>query len=232
MNCRYFTRQQQQIDHHYYYCGGCCCCIQLERFDCIVGVVICLEQGADSSPHLGQDRFPFCYRLTQVILEKRLINECSSSSNCSIGKTLPVFSLLTTECECAKTTNYYYNNLTASFPRQPGWAGSRKVKPIWMLLEQETVSGSGISWAICKSAPSSRQITMPVPHHSVFYRPDALPATQPTASKHWRQKGNIVRTALCSVVYDSCAQRYAHKYEQFFNLCLVRVRLVFGHFKV
>jgi len=47
-------------------------------------------------------------------------------------------------------------------------------------------SGSGISWAICKSAPCSRQITMPVPHHSVFYRPDALPTAQPTASKHWR----------------------------------------------
>jgi len=46
------------------------------------------------------------------------------------------------------------------------------------------VSGSGISWAICKSAPRYRQITTPVPHHSVFYRPDALPATQPTASKH------------------------------------------------
>jgi len=42
------------------------------------------------------------------------------------------------------------------------------VKPIWILLEQETVSGSGISWAICKSAPRSRQITTPVPHHSVF----------------------------------------------------------------
>jgi len=25
---------------------------------------------------------------------------------------------------------------------------------------------------------------MPTPHHSVFYRPDALPAAQPTASKH------------------------------------------------
>ena len=24
------------------------------------------------------------------------------------------------------------------------------------------------------------------PHRSVFYRPDALPAAQPTASKHWR----------------------------------------------
>jgi len=52
---------------------------------------------------------------------------------------------------------------------------------------QETVSGSGISWAICKSAPCSRQTTTPAPHHSVSYRPDALPATQPTASKHWRQ---------------------------------------------
>jgi len=72
------------------------------------------------------------------------------------------------------------------FSGLPGWAGTRKAKPIWILLKQETVSGSGISWAICKSAPRSRQITMPVPHHSSFYRPDALPAAQPTASKHWR----------------------------------------------
>jgi len=54
-------------------------------------------------------------------------------------------------------------------------------------MKQEIVSGSGISWAICKSAPNSRQITTPAPHHSVFYRLDALPAAQPTVSKHWRQ---------------------------------------------
>ena len=41
------------------------------------------------------------------------------------------------------------------------WGGTRKVKPIWIFLKQETVSGSGISWAIC-----SWQITMPEPHHS------------------------------------------------------------------
>ena len=41
-----------------------------------------------------------------------------------------------------------------------------------------------------KSAPRSRQITMPAPHHSVFYRPDALPAAQPTASEHWRPCSN------------------------------------------
>jgi len=49
------------------------------------------------------------------------------------------------------------------------------------LLEQETVSGSGISWAICKSAPCLRHITMPAPHVLVIYKPDALPAAQPTA---------------------------------------------------
>ena len=30
------------------------------------------------------------------------------------------------------------------------------------------MSGSGINWAICKSASRSRQTTMPAPHHSVF----------------------------------------------------------------
>ena len=62
----------------------------------------------------------------------------------------------------------------------------KKVKPIWILLKQETVNGSGISWAECKSAPRSRQTTTPAPTTQFFYRPDALPAAQPTASKHWR----------------------------------------------
>ena len=85
-----------------------------------------------------------------------------------------------------------HSRLTALCPGLPGWASTRtstrKVKPIWILLKQETASGSGISWAICKSAPRSRQITTPAPHHSDFYRPDAFPAAQPTASKHWRDK--------------------------------------------
>ena len=70
--------------------------------------------------------------------------------------------------------------LMALCPGLPGWAGTRKVKPIWILLKQETVSGSGISWAICKSEPRSRQITTPAPHRSVFYRPDAVLAAQTT----------------------------------------------------
>ena len=82
------------------------------------------------------------------------------------------------------THTHTHTCLTTLCPELPGWAYTRKVKPIWILLQQETASGSGISWAICTSAPRSRQITMPAPHSSVFYRPDALPAAQPTASKH------------------------------------------------
>ena len=69
------------------------------------------------------------------------------------------------------------------------------------------MSGSSISWAICKSAPRCRQITMPATHHSVFYRPDALPAAQPTASKHWSYLINVyimLCSKLLAVVAVSC----------------------------
>ena len=95
-------------------------------------------------------------------------------------------------------------DITTSTPHH-----TRKVKPIWVLLKQETVSGSGISWAICKSAPHSRQITTPAPCHSSFYRPDALPATQPTASKHWRYSFGKTRKAIPFSRYCSRPRRLA-----------------------
>ena len=77
--------------------------------------------------------------------------------------------------------------LTALFPRLPGWAGTRKVKPIRILLKLETVTGSGISWPICKSALCSRQITTPVPHYSVFTgRMPFLPPNQQCQSTEGR----------------------------------------------
>ena len=59
------------------------------------------------------------------------------------------------------------------------------------------MSGSGISWAICKSAPRSRQTTTPAPHHSKFFKAGcALPAAQPTASKHWRHNINNISNLI------------------------------------
>jgi len=71
--------------------------------------------------------------------------------------------------------------LTALFLALPGWAGTRKIKPIWILLKQETVSGSGIRWAICESAPCSRQTTTSAPHHFVFLQ-SGCPSCRPTNS--------------------------------------------------
>jgi len=119
---------------------------------------------------------------------------------------------------------------TALCPGLPGWAGTRKVKPIGILLKQETVSGTGISWAICKSASRSRQMTMLAPHHSVFYRPVALPANQPTVSKHWRHGAHspqktekltsnrieTYETIVVKLAYDSA---FIHEKNTAANLC-------------
>ena len=117
--------------------------------------------------------------------------------------------------EIFNTDKHTHTRLMALFLGLPGWADTRKVKPVWTSLKHETVSGSGISWAICKSAPRSRQTTTPAPHHSVFYRPDALPAAQPTASKHWRD--NLMSTKLQRIlslvsVYTRPLPGYLHKW--------------------
>ena len=48
--------------------------------------------------------------------------------------------------------------------------------------EAETVSGSGISWAICNSAPHSGQITMPVPWPPLSFLQAGCPFCHPTNS--------------------------------------------------
>jgi len=78
-------------------------------------------------------------------------------------------------------THTHTQPFNGPFPGLPRWSGTRKVKPIWILLEQETVSGSGISWAVCKSAPRSRQITTPAPQHSVLLQ-TRCPSCCPTNS--------------------------------------------------
>ena len=65
---------------------------------------------------------------------------------------------------CGGVYNFSISNFTAIkqtrlialCPGLPRSASTRKVKPIWILLKQDTVSGSGISWAIWKSAICSR----------------------------------------------------------------------------
>jgi len=92
--------------------------------------------------------------------------------------------------------NYYYYQVSRY----------QKGKTNLDLLEQEIVCGSGISWAICKSAPCPRQIIMPAPH-SDFYRPDTVPAAQPTAysAKTRKALGQCKPLPMPSLRMDSLA---------------------------
>ena len=77
---------------------------------------------------------------------------------------------------CSNT--HPFNSLSSRTTRVSRY---QNVKPISILLKQETLSGSGISWATCKSAPCSIQTTTPATHHSVFLQA-GCPSCRPTNS--------------------------------------------------
>ena len=99
-----------------------------------------------------------------------------------------------------------HTHLTALFPGLPRWAGTRKVKPVWILLMQETVSGSGISWAVCKSASRSRQITRQEPTTQFFtgWMPFLLPNQQRQSTEVLSLHSPITLTANTSKIAYSC----------------------------
>ena len=65
-------------------------------------------------------------------------------------------------------------HLAALFPGLPGSAGTEARDSEWQWHQLGHMQ-------VCVLLQTD---TTPAPHHSVFYRPDALPAAQPTASKH------------------------------------------------
>jgi len=84
-------------------------------------------------------------------------------------------------CECCSLAHTHTNThpFNGHFSGTTQVSRYQKVKPIWILLKQETVSGSGISWAMLQT--DNHSSTLPL---LFFFRPDALAAAQATASKH------------------------------------------------
>ena len=104
-------------------------------------VCLCVQSGGE-----GRGR--------HLSLADATVAECSVKN---VNHSFQVRRRITITSHHRHTHTHTHTRLTALCPGLPGWAGTRKVKPIWILLKQETVSGSGISWATCKSAPRSRQ---------------------------------------------------------------------------
>jgi len=104
------------------------------------------------------------------------------------------------------------------FSRTTWVSQHQKGKPFWILLKQETM---GRHWhqldhmqIICISLQTDNHAsTSPVS----FYRPDALPAAQPTASKHWRHSIHLTTTVAFSALMLLVGRQEGHpackKYE-------------------
>ena len=111
-----------------------------------------------------------------------------------------------TGLKCTKREKYmHYRTQTHTqtfnglFSRTTGVGWYQKDKPFWILLKQEMTRWQ---WhrlnhmqIICTSLQTDNHTSTSSLH--IFYRPDALPVAQPTASKHWRTNAmpteNIIR---------------------------------------
>jgi len=84
----------------------------------------------------------------------------------------------------SNSSRFSHTHLTVPFLGLCRWAGTRKVKPIWIYwsMRQWVAVASAGRHASLHLAPDRQPR-----HHSVFYRSDALPVAQTIASKHWRQ---------------------------------------------
>ena len=117
---------------------------------------------------------------------------------------------------------HYVFNSTFSGTTQVSWY--QKGKPIWILLKKETASGSGISWAVCKSAPCSKQITMPAPHNSVFLQARRRSSHPSNSVKALKTKHCALQTA--ETEQNKCCNKCLFYFT--FSLCSSRVSSIFA----
>ena len=87
--------------------------------------------------------------------------------------------LIESECKRKSLTGLSLH-LNGHFPGGPGLAATR-MYPFWILLELRVMEVVVTTGAIRQSNCHHQQTNT-----QLFYRRDALPVTQPTVSKHWR----------------------------------------------
>jgi len=75
-------------------------------------------------------------------------------------------------------------------------------------------------------APYSREITTPVPHHSIFYGPDALPDAQPTVSKHYHYSNITIDTLMGCGHVPATSTVDATAFHQYFDAKMADVQAI------
>jgi len=97
-------------------------------------------------------------------------------------------------CGCILTVSPppppHHNRFTALFPGPPRSAGARR-ELLDFMVQRKINRGRHTDHPAGRHSIQTDQCQPPPSPH--FYRPDALPAAQPTVSKHWRQLLTVSR---------------------------------------
>jgi len=125
-----------------------------------------------------------CQRFWQVDRHKTKLEH----THCNLHMNAPVSHVMTIR----HTHTHTHIRLTALFPGPPMWDGTRKVKLIWIFTEARDSEWQWHQLGHMQVCISLQRQPCQHPTTQVFYRPDALPAAQPTASKHWRHIITII----------------------------------------
>jgi len=104
-------------------------------------------------------------------------------------------------------------------PGLPRWAGTRKVKPVWIYWSKR-VSGSGISWAICKSVPWPRHMTTPASHHFFTGQMPFLLPNQQRQSTGWHISEKFIKVWKAVLSVSTLLEVCCLLNEQFLCMCM------------
>jgi len=153
----------------------------------------------------------------------------------------PVFPELL-QCCIITQTPHHHNRFTTLFPRPSGWAGAGR-ELLNFVVQGEINRGRYTDHPAGHHSIRTNQC--PPPQSHIFYGPDALPAAQPTVSKHWRllhKQQNILNvnmlwknhsfvisfhnyvTSLLSATHvilaNKCFVRLGYKLNKYFIYCI------------
>jgi len=160
-----------------------------------------------------QNGLPFWCQLTQVVLEKRPLNGCSnSSSNWSESSSFYLIYVSYAVSFLHQSPQPFYG----LFPGPPGWAGARRELLDFM------VQGK-INRGRHTDHPAGRHSIQSTPFPQIDIIGDVVIV--------WRVRGKTIRSVLCNIVCNNCAQCDAHTYEQT-NSSLDWVLSHWAHFTV
>jgi len=108
-----------------------------------------------------------------------------SNNNSTYTKTIQSRILIYVQMPAKATTTPHHNRFTALFPGPPGWAGARR-ELLDFMVQGKVNRGRHTDHPAGRHSIRTNQCPPPPSPH-IFYKPDGLPADQPTASKHQRQ---------------------------------------------